>query len=206
MIFFNRLFLDIGRETQGCLSSRNVCKYTDFFVLFSESACRVESNFNFSFFSGRDRGFFVVYGSASATGFDVLNYQVTVTRVLEVECVGDLFPLGDGAEIPVLFSPFYLSVCLYVVGFLFPTGGQEQYGKKQQEVASVYGNAHHYMLRGGLEYQMFDGIVLVTDVAQDLNSDFQMLSDKILGDLLVGSGCLDAFRNHRTVRHQQQCA
>ena len=104
------LFFYSRGKTQDNLFFRNVCKYTDFFVLFTVSAFRVEGNFYFSFFPGANGSFVIIGCCTSTSRFHIFNQQVLGPCVFEIEGMGYRFTLGDVTEVPGLLYPFHPGV------------------------------------------------------------------------------------------------
>ena len=76
------LFFFSRGKTQDNLFFRNVCKYTDFFVLFTVSAFRVEGNFYFSFFPGANGG---IYGKVLEIGDYYIIMEVEGQNRLKID-------------------------------------------------------------------------------------------------------------------------
>ena len=118
---------NIRGNAYGCLLFRNVCKYTDFFVLFSISATRVEGNFNFSLFSGADWCFVIVHRSAAAVCLYVFYQQVVASGVFKIKGMANFFALFHFSEIPCLAGSFNTCFCtLCRLALFFARIGQQQ--------------------------------------------------------------------------------
>ena len=79
---------------------RNVCKYSDFFVLFAKSSPGVENNFDFSLFSRRHGLPVVRHRGAGASRVRPFDEQPVLPRVPVPERVAHLFPFRHLPEVP----------------------------------------------------------------------------------------------------------
>ena len=123
-------FPHVCREPDCRIILRQVCKDTDFFVLFAISARRVESYFYFSLFPRRDRCPVIVYGGAAAAGFDLFYNERTVACILKPERMAHFLACREFPEIPRFLHPFHLRVASALAALFFTASTCKQYAEQ----------------------------------------------------------------------------